>query len=395
MQKVYKRRGKLTAPRSRNNFPEEPREVEKTEEETKEDETTEEEESETCNSFGLEPKARRGQDETGPTQVTEAAVDQKSVEEGVMQMLAEMDWEIEPVEEREEEKAKEPSITVPVEAGADGQVAEMSAENRTFLLVILGGESYRPLLDSGAMVSLAGSRVIDHYANRLKPSTTAVMSVTGKVNRIVGELKVSLEVGGYLSTLSFKAIREIDHDLILGMDFFENFNVELRPARGLWRAREGGWMSLTRKDKDQKNVVYAECAGISELKDEERTTVEKLVERILNSAQFTPGLTDLTDHHIHVIDPTPMKEKLRRMSPKMLSVAQEEVRKMSAEGIIERSASDYCSAPVILRKRDGGHRSCIDYRPLNKVTKKDAYPLSNMDSILDKLRGRDIYPKST
>ena len=59
----------------------------------------------------------------------------------------------------------------------------------------------------------------------------AVKSVTGKVNRIVGELKVSLEVGGYLSTLSFKAIREIDHDLILGMDFFESFDVELRSEK--------------------------------------------------------------------------------------------------------------------------------------------------------------------
>ena len=84
-------------------------------------------------------------------------------------------------------------------------------------------------------------------------------------------------------------------------------------------------------------------------------------------------------------DPTPIKEKPRRMSPKMLSVAQEEVRKMSAEGIIERS--------VILRKRAGGHRSCIDYRPLNKVTKKNAYPLPNMDSILDKLRGAKYLSK--
>ena len=218
-------------------------------------------------------------------------------------------------------------------------------------------------------------------------SIIAVKSVTGKVNRIVGKLKVNLEVGGYLSTLSFKAIREIDHDLILGMDFFESFDVELRPGKGLWRAREGGWMSLTSKNKGQNNVVYAECAGISELKNEGRTTVEKLVERILYSAQFAPGLTDLTEHHIRMTDPTPIKEKPRRMSPKMLSVAQEEVRKMSAEGIIESSASDYCSAPVILRKRDGGHRTCIDYRPPYKVTKKDAYPLPNMDSILDKLRG--------
>ena len=68
-------------------------------------------------------------------------------------------------------------------------------------------------------------------------------------------------------------------------------------------------MSLADKETMQNQVVYAECAGISELKDEERITVEKLVERILNSAQFAPGLTDLIEHHIRVTDPTRIKEK--------------------------------------------------------------------------------------
>ena len=115
------------------------REAEKIEgEEMKEDETTEGEESETCTRFELEPTAQTGQNETEPTLITKAAVDQKNVEEGVLRMLAETDW-IEPVEEREEEKAKELPVTVPVEAGADGQVAEMSAENRPFLVIIFGG----------------------------------------------------------------------------------------------------------------------------------------------------------------------------------------------------------------------------------------------------------------
>ena len=161
---------------------------------------------------------------------------------------------------------------------------------------------------------------------------------------------MSLEVGGYITTLSLKAIRGIEHDLILGVDFFENFDIEVRPAKGIWRAREGDWIPLTHRRATNNPVVYAECAGISELKDEERLTVEQLEEKILDSAKFAPGLTDLTERQIRVTGPTPIKEKPRRMSPKMLNIAQEEVRKMSAEGIIERSASDYSSPLVILRK---------------------------------------------
>ena len=134
-------------------------------------------------------------------------------------MLVEMDWKIEPVEVEVEKSAREPSVPVPVESGADEQVAEMSVENRPFIEIVLGAESYRALLDSGTMVSLAGPRVIDRYANRLKQSTIVVISVTGNVYQIVGELRVSLEVRGYISTLSFKAMQGIEHELILGMDF--------------------------------------------------------------------------------------------------------------------------------------------------------------------------------
>ena len=69
-----------------------PKEAEMMEvEETKGDEEKEGEESETCSSFGVEPTARRVQKETEPPHVTEAAVDQKSIEEGVLKMLTETD----------------------------------------------------------------------------------------------------------------------------------------------------------------------------------------------------------------------------------------------------------------------------------------------------------------
>ena len=107
------------------------REAEKIEEgEMKEDETTERGEGETCTSFEVKPTAQTGQNETEPTLSDEEVVDQKGVEEGVLKMLAETDWEIEPVEEREGEETPRPAVTVPVEAGADGKVAEMSAKNR-------------------------------------------------------------------------------------------------------------------------------------------------------------------------------------------------------------------------------------------------------------------------
>uniref|UniRef100_A0ABD2XH48 Reverse transcriptase domain-containing protein n=2 Tax=Trichogramma kaykai TaxID=54128 RepID=A0ABD2XH48_9HYME len=74
------------------------------------------------------------------------------------------------------------------------------------------------------------------------------------------------------------------------------------------------------------------------------------------------------------------------MSPKMEEVARAEVTKLAAEGFIEQLASDWCSAPVLVKKQDGSYRFCIDYRDLNKVTIQDQYPIPNMNGILDKLQ---------
>ena len=66
--------------------------------------------------------------------------------------------------------------------------------------------------------------------------------------------------------------------------------------------------------------------------------------------------------------------------------AHAEIDKLLADGIIEPSESAWSSCPVIVPKADGKIRFCIDYRAVNEVTRKDAYPLPHMDVLLDNLR---------
>lgn len=71
----------------------------------------------------------------------------------------------------------------------------------------------------------------------------------------------------------------------------------------------------------------------------------------------------------------------------MQAIIDQEVERMEKEGIIEPSTSAWSSPVVTVKKKDGIYRFYIDYRKLNEVTEKDAYPLPQVTATLDKLRG--------
>ncbi|KMQ85099.1 reverse ribonuclease integrase, partial [Lasius niger] len=71
----------------------------------------------------------------------------------------------------------------------------------------------------------------------------------------------------------------------------------------------------------------------------------------------------------------------------MQAIIDREVNEMEAAGVIEASHSAWSSPVVIMKKKDGKHRFCIDFRRVNEVTEKDAYPLPQVTATLDKLRG--------
>lgn len=69
----------------------------------------------------------------------------------------------------------------------------------------------------------------------------------------------------------------------------------------------------------------------------------------------------------------------------------ETIEEMKKQGVIEESCSSWVSPAVLVRKKDGTIRFCVDYRKLNAVTKKDSYPLPRIDDILDQLLGNSWF----
>ena len=99
----------------------------------------------------------------------------------------------------------------------------------------------------------------------------------------------------------------------------------------------------------------------------------------------------VTAHSVTSIDTgdtLPVKQSPRRMPPAKRLIAADEVDKMLRQGIIEPSNSPWSSPIVLVDKKDGTYRFCVDFRKLNEATRKDAYPLPRTDDLLDELGGK-------
>ena len=75
----------------------------------------------------------------------------------------------------------------------------------------------------------------------------------------------------------------------------------------------------------------------------------------------------------------PIRQPIRRQPVALRKTVQEEIHKMLKNKVIRPSTSPWSSPIIMVRKKDGSWRFCIDYRKLNSVTHKDAYPLPRID----------------
>lgn len=127
------------------------------------------------------------------------------------------------------------------------------------------------------------------------------------------------------------------------------------------------------------------------LKDSDKKLLRNLLESSPQVCTNQPGKTDVLQHTIYTTVCVPIKQRPYRLSPVKQAIVEEQLGEMLAAGVIEPSHSGWASPVVLPPKKDGGHRFCVDFRKVNAATETDAYPLPNINEILESLSGATIF----
>ncbi|GFV91619.1 retrovirus-related Pol polyprotein from transposon 17.6 [Trichonephila clavipes] len=260
------------------------------------------------------------------------------------------------------------------------------------------------------------------YRNSSGPRPRGATDRDGEKIDIHGKLKVKIKFGD--TTYQHAVyVADIADPFILGLDFLKEHGFTLDFNKNELRSIheevtifkiEHGTGSIR-----QKGEVLATCSPVTcvykssslllsnspqqltpdllenaELSPEQKISAERLFqefEDVFSRNSSDIGHTTVTQHRIDTADHPPIKQHPRRLP----FAKQEEVgtllREMQENDIIEPSSSPWASPIVLVRKKDGSTRFCVDYRKLNDVTKKDSYPLPRIDDTLDTLSGHNWF----
>ena len=110
-------------------------------------------------------------------------------------------------------------------------------------------------------------------------------------------------------------------------------------------------------------------------------------QRVFSQNDTDLGVANLVQHEIDTGDAKPIRQPPRRVPLAFADEEQKVVKQMMEQGIIRKSTSPWASPIVLVKKKNGKTRCCIDYRRLNAVTRQDAFPLPRVQDCIDTVRG--------
>lgn len=183
-----------------------------------------------------------------------------------------------------------------------------------------------------------------------------------------------------------RVLNPTDQDIVLreGVHLGEFFSMEESELVSLPQTAVGAVSAIS---SDELPSVSLEDSPASQQQKVRLGALLAEHKEIFSTSKRVTGKCTLIRHHIETGNHAPLRQRAYRTSPEKREEIDKQVAALLADGVIEESCSPWASPVVLVKKKNGEWRFCIDYRRLNGITVKDAHPLPRVDDTLDALAG--------
>lgn len=261
-------------------------------------------------------------------------------------------------------------------------VVDTQTDGRLYASITFLGLIEIGLLDTGANISCLGADLAAQdwsSCPNFKKISSRVKTADGSSHQITGFISTDVAYNGLTKRLDFYVIPSINKRVILGIDFWRIFQL----APGIISSIDTSKAMVDGTDTNLKKFP---------LSSSQEKRLDSVINLFPNYKEQGLGKTSLLSHDIDVGDAKPIKQRFYPVSPAVEKLIYVEVDRMLSEGVIEPSKSPW-SSPMRLVIKPGKVRLCLDARRINECTKKDAYPLPNIDGIFSRLPKANIITK--
>ncbi|PKU61643.1 RNA-directed DNA polymerase [Dendrobium catenatum] len=276
------------------------------------------------------------------------------------------------------------------------------------------------LIDSGATHNFISTQVVDQLGIKLVDTGCyGVMMGTGKIEKGQGICReVRLTIQGIQVREDFLPLELGSTDVILGMKWLQTLGdtkvnwgaltmeLMVEGRKVVIKGDAGLSKSLVSLKTMVKDIQLAGGGYLVELHSLEEARVEEgrdiplsiqpLIQQFQEVFQPPQGLPPLREQEHAIV----LKEGVSPISVRPYRYPQFQkdeierlIREMLEAEIIRPSISPFSSPVLLVKKKDGSWRFCVDYRALNKETVPDKFPIPIIDELLDELSGTVIFSK--
>lgn len=242
------------------------------------------------------------------------------------------------------------------------------------------------LIDTGSSVSLLHEKVYNKTrCKKLCPSERKFTGFGNGVSVTKGFFQTIVEMDGDEFPITFYVVENdaMEMDAVIGRDILDSADLNFN-AKGVSVKRADASIFLSKISLPNEGT---EINFESTVNGETRNTVENLINN------YQPNKVKSTDIKLKILlkDDTTIYQKPRRLPLPEREAVDNQIREWLEDGIIEPCYSEYASLVVVVKKKDGNSRICIDYRKLNKVIEKNRFPLPIIEDQIDQLKDARIY----